>query len=89
MDPALFHCVCDQCGGRLKKVKKWKFNNTAFRAEFYGKRCDRRLRFSVRYKQLYDRLDVRKTCSEIVTPAPKEPEASAAENQIPQQKSEA
>ena len=88
VDPALFHCVCDRCGGRLKRVKNWKFNNTAFRAEFYCKRCDRRLRFTVRYKQLYDRLDVRKTCSEIVTPAPKEPEASAAENQIPQQKSE-
>ncbi len=88
VDPALFHCVCDVCGGKLKKVKKWKFNNTAFRAEFYCKHCDRRLRFSVRYKQLYDRLDVRKTCSEIVPP-PKESEVPTEESQISQQKSEA
>ena len=90
VDPALFQCVCDRCGGRLKKVKKWKFNNTAFRAEFYCKRCDRRLRFSVRYRQLYDRLDVRKTCAEIVPKPPEEAaETTAAENPAPKQKSEA
>ena len=68
VDKKQFQCVCDVCGGRVRKEKNWKFTNNSFRAVFYCKRCDRRFRVSVRYKQLYDRLDVRKTFTEIQEP---------------------
>lgn len=61
-----FDCVCDQCGGKLKKEKNWRFQNHAFYAIFFCKHCNRRLRFTVRCKQLYDSLDVRKNCREVV-----------------------
>lgn len=66
VDAETFRCVCDVCGGKVKKEKNWKFSNHAFRAVFYCAQCDRRFRVSVQYKQLYDRLDVRKTYAEIV-----------------------
>lgn len=74
VDKNLFHCVCDVCGGRVRKEKNWKYSNNAFRAVFYCKHCNRRFRVSVRYKQLYDRLDVRRTFTEVKE-APQETKA--------------
>ena len=65
VDADAFRCVCDVCGGNVKKEKNWKYSNHAFRAVFYCAQCDRRFRVSIQYKQLYDRLDVRKTYTEI------------------------
>lgn len=65
VDADAFRCVCDVCGGKVKKEKNWKYSNHAFRAVFYCQPCDRRFRVSIQYKQLYDRLDVRKTYTEI------------------------
>lgn len=69
----IFNCVCDQCGGTLKKEKNWRFQNHAFYATFFCKKCKRHIRFSVRCKQLYDHVDIRKTSKEIV-PKPPTPE---------------
>lgn len=80
IDPAIFQCVCDVCGGKIKKEKNWRFQNHAFYAVFYCKHCDRHIRFTVRCKQLYDALDIRKTSREVV-PKPKE------ETENPQTKS--
>lgn len=65
VDPHIFACVCDVCGGKVKREKNWKNTNNSFRAVFLCKRCNRRFRVTVRYKQLYDRLDVRKTYTEV------------------------
>ncbi len=65
IDPNVFKCVCDVCGGKVKKEKNWKFSNHSFRAIFYCKACDRRFRVCVRCKQLYDRVDVRRTYTEV------------------------
>ena len=61
-----FECVCDVCGGKVKREKKWKSVNRSFRGEFHRKNCDRHFRVTIRCKQFYDRLDVRKTFKEIL-----------------------
>lgn len=66
LDPKWFDCVCDVCGGKVKREKKWKSVNRSFRGEFYCKNCDRHFRVTIRCKQFYDRLDVRKTFKEIL-----------------------
>ena len=66
IDPKWFECVCDVCGGKVKREKKWKSVNRSFRGEFYCKNCDRHFRVTIRCKQFYDRLDVRKTFKEIL-----------------------
>lgn len=65
VDKKQFRCVCILCGGKVKKEKNWKFSNNSFRAVFYCPQCDYRFRVAVRYKQLYDRLEVRKTFTEV------------------------
>lgn len=74
IDKRAFYCLCDVCGGKVRQEKKWKHSNHTFRAIFYCKNCDRRFRVSVRFKQLYDRVNIHKTYSEVV------PEADAAPN---------
>lgn len=66
LDPKWFDCVCDICGGKVKREKKWKSVNRSFRGDFYCKNCDRHFRVTLRCKQMYDRLDVRKTFKEIL-----------------------
>ena len=68
-----FDCVCDVCGGKLKKEKNWRAQNHAFFGVFYCKKCNRHIRYTVRCKQLYDRLDIRKSCKEVL-PKSKEEE---------------
>lgn len=66
VDKTKLKCVCNICGGKVVKKKKWRFSNQSFRAEFYCPNCDRDFRLCVRFKQYYDRVDVRRTFSEIV-----------------------
>ena len=65
VDKTKLKCVCNICGGKVIRKKKWRFVNQSFRAEFYCPNCDRHFRLCVRYKQFYDRLDVKRTFSEI------------------------
>ncbi len=58
-------CVCDVCGEKAVQKKKWRLVNQSFRSEFYCPNCKRNFRFSVRYKQYFDRVDVKKTYTEI------------------------
>ena len=66
IDRRVFYCLCDVCGGKVRQEKKWKHVNHSFRADFFCKACNRHFRVSVRCKQLYDRVDVKKTYSDIV-----------------------
>ena len=66
VDKTKFKCVCDICGGKVRKKKDWKFVNQSFRADFYCPHCDRNFKLCVRFKQYYDRIDVKRTFSEIV-----------------------
>lgn len=73
IDKGLFNCYCDICGGKVKTVKKWKFTNQSFRGVFYCPNCNREFRVNLRIKQYYDRLDIKRSYSEIIrTPAQNE-----------------
>lgn len=65
VDKSKFKCVCDACGGKVVKKKKWKFVNSSFRAEFYCPNCDKNFRVCVRFKRYFDRVDAKKTFSDI------------------------
>lgn len=76
IDKRAFYCLCDVCGGKLRQEQKWKHSNNTFRTVFYCKTCDRRVRVSIRFKQLYDRVHIHKTYSEVTetTEAAQKPE---------------
>ena len=65
IDRSKLKCVCDTCGGKVVKKKKWGFVNNSFRAEFYCPNCDKNFRVSVRYKRYFDRVEAKKTFSDI------------------------
>ncbi len=60
IDRSKLKCVCDTCGGKVVKKKKWSFVNNSFRAEFYCPSCDKNFRVSVRYKRYFDRVEAKK-----------------------------
>lgn len=77
IDKRAFYCLCDVCGGKLRQEKKWKHSNNTFRTVFYCKACDRKIRVSIRFKQLYDGVHIHKTYSEVVD----EPETQAQDTE--------
>lgn len=66
VDKSKFKCVCDTCGGKVIKKKKWGFVNNSFRAEFYCPSCNKNFRVCVRFKRYFDRVEAKKTFSDIV-----------------------
>lgn len=52
-------CVCDKCSKRMTKISDWKVVNQAFRALFYCKSCESRAMLNVRFKESFDRIDVK------------------------------
>lgn len=77
IDKRAFYCLCDVCGGKLRQEKKWKHSNNTFRTVFYCKACDRKIRVSIRFKQLYDGVHIHKTYSEVAD----EPETQAQDTE--------
>ncbi len=53
--------VCEQCNKPAEQLTDWRFINRSFRAIFYCKDCKTRIRVSVSFKKLYDRVEVKKT----------------------------
>ena len=66
IDKNIFNCYCDICGGKVKTIKKWKFNNQSFRGVFFCEDCNREFRVNLRIKKFYDRLDIKRSYSEII-----------------------
>lgn len=75
-------CLCDVCGGKAVQKKKWRLVNQSFRSDFYCPKCKRNFRFSVRYKQFFDYVDIKKTYTEIKPKQKKEAIKSEALQQI-------
>lgn len=67
IDSSQFDCVCDVCGGKLKQKSGWRFEGSSFRADFHCPKCKRGLRVSVRFKQYFDRMDIKRTVTELKT----------------------
>lgn len=56
---------CEICSGKCEQLKPWSYSNQYFRSRYYCKKCDRTVKVAVRFKQYYDRIDVRKTVTPI------------------------
>lgn len=59
IDRSRLTCSCDRCGGKAQRVGPWKFFNGAFHAPFFCRTCNRKLNFSIRFKQYYDYVEIR------------------------------
>lgn len=53
--------ICEQCNKPAELVNEWRFINRSFRAIYYCKNCKTRIKVSVAFKKLYDRVEVKKT----------------------------
>ncbi len=74
-------CVCDVCGGKLELKRKWRFVNQSFRSEYYCPKCKRYLRLCVRYKQYYDRIEVKRSLTEFNPANQRKPKVHTENNQ--------
>ncbi len=59
IDKSKMRCVCDVCGMPCERVGDWRILNKAFRAVFNCKNCGRKIRFTIRFKEYYDRIDIK------------------------------
>jgi inhibitor of KinA sporulation pathway (predicted exonuclease) len=59
IDKSKMRCLCDVCGGACERVSDWRVINQAFRAVFQCKKCKRKIRFTIRFKEYYDRIDIK------------------------------
>ncbi len=59
IDKSKMRCLCDTCGGKCERVSDWRLMNQSFRAVFFCKKCKRKIRFSIRFKEYYDRVDIK------------------------------
>ncbi len=59
IDKSKMRCLCDVCGGQCERVSEWRVMNQAFRAIFLCKKCKRKIRFTIRFKEYYDRVDIK------------------------------
>ncbi|NMP36503.1 MAG: exonuclease domain-containing protein [Clostridiales bacterium] len=59
VDKSKMACVCDGCGKYMERISEWNTVNQSFRALFYCRECKRKIRFTVRFKEYFDRVDVK------------------------------
>ncbi|MBQ6066188.1 MAG: exonuclease domain-containing protein [Clostridia bacterium] len=65
IDRTKMKCDCSVCGAPMKRLSDWKSVNQAFSALFYCKNCERLVNFSIRFKEYYDRIDVKTNVTEM------------------------
>ena len=59
IDKSKMRCLCDVCGGQCERISEWRVMNQSFRAIFLCKKCKRKIRFTIRFKEYYDRVDIK------------------------------
>ena len=59
IDKSKMRCLCDVCGSACERITEWRVINQAFRAVFVCKKCKRKIRFTIRFKEYYDRVDIK------------------------------
>ena len=59
IDKSKMRCLCDVCGSACDRITEWRVINQAFRAVFVCKKCKRKIRFTIRFKEYYDRVDIK------------------------------
>lgn len=66
IDRSKMKCLCDVCGTQCEKVSEWRVMNQAFRAVFQCKNCKRKIRFTIRFKEYYDRVDIKSSSTPFI-----------------------
>lgn len=80
--PELLRCRCPYCDCQMKQIKHFVRKNQSLRGVFYCGLCANEYRYTLRLKQKYDGLEVRKRLEFAEPPAP--PAASAVYQQAKQ-----
>ena len=75
VDKTMFNYNCEKCGRKCTVIQDWKYYNQFFRAVYFCKNCNAYYKVGVRFKKLYDRVDIRK----IATPFDPEEEKKKKE----------
>lgn len=59
VDKSKMHCDCTVCKKPMNRISDWKVVNQSFSALFFCSACEKLLTFSIRFKEYYDRIDIR------------------------------
>ncbi len=59
IDRSKMKCLCDVCGAGCERISDWRVMNQSFRAIFQCTNCRRKIRFTIRFKEYYDRVDIK------------------------------
>ncbi len=59
IDRSKMKCLCDVCGSQCERISDWRVTNQSFRAIFQCISCKRKIRFTIRFKEYYDRVDIK------------------------------
>lgn len=65
VDKTKMRCDCSICRKPMKRMTDWKLVNQSFSAMFFCSSCERLITFSIRFKEFYDRIDVRTNIVEM------------------------
>lgn len=65
IDKGKMKCDCPSCKKPMKRLSDWKVVNQSFSAMFYCNDCEKLINFSIRFKEYYDRIDVRTNIVEM------------------------
>ena len=65
IDRSKMVCKCDKCGTMMKRMSDWKTVNQSFSALFFCKNCERLVNCSIKFKEYYDRIEVKSSVTEI------------------------
>lgn len=68
IDRSKMKCNCDICSAPMKRMSDWKCINQAFSAIFLCKNCERLVTFYIKFKEYYDRIDVKTNIAEMKKP---------------------
>ena len=65
IDRSKMRYKCDRCGAQMKRMSDFKALNQGFTALFFCAACERLVNASFRFKEYYDRVDMKVSVSEI------------------------
>lgn len=65
VDKSKMRCDCNICKKPMTRMSDWKVVNQSFTAMFFCSNCEKLITFSIRFKEFYDRIDVRTNIVEM------------------------
>lgn len=71
-------CFCERCSVEAERITDWRLINQSFRANFKCPVCARTMRYTVRFKEYFDRIDVKSSTVPYIEKKEPSEEAEAA-----------